>query len=82
MDLIESFQERFFEVQSFECELNSVIIEIYGLQDELTPEVPLKDITILQEELDSDDLEALEDVVWSMKKKKEDEAVGRVAERT
>ena len=26
-----------------------------------TPEVPLKDITILQEELDSDDLEALED---------------------
>ena len=27
-------------------------------------------------------LEALEDVVWSMKKKKEDEAVGRVAERT
>ena len=32
-----------------------------GVQDELTPEVPLKDITILQEELDSDDLEALED---------------------
>jgi hypothetical protein len=31
------------------------------LQEELTPEVPLKDITILQEELDSKDLEALED---------------------
>jgi hypothetical protein len=36
-------------------------MEIYGLQGELNPQVPLKDITILQEELDKDDLEAIED---------------------
>ena len=51
----------FFQLHKNEEELNRIFIDIYGLQDELTPEVPLKDITILQEELDSDDLEALED---------------------
>ena len=51
----------FFRLQKNEEELNRIFIDIYGLQGELTPEVPLKDITILQEELDSDDLEALED---------------------
>jgi hypothetical protein len=53
--------KKFFELHRSEEELNRIFIDIYGLQDELTPEVPLKDITILQEELDSDDLEALED---------------------
>ena len=33
-----------------EEELNRQFIEIYGLQDELTPDVPLEEITILQEE--------------------------------
>ena len=51
----------FYLLHENEEELNRIFIEIYGLQDELTPEVPLKDITILQEELDGDDLEALED---------------------
>lgn len=32
-----------------EEELNRLFIEIYGLQDELTPDVPLKEITILQQ---------------------------------
>ena len=32
-----------------EEELNRQFIEIYGLQDELTPDVPLKEITILQQ---------------------------------
>ncbi|MFJ1366801.1 BREX-1 system adenine-specific DNA-methyltransferase PglX [Capnocytophaga canimorsus] len=34
-----------------EEELNRIFIDLYGLQEELSPEVALKDITILQEEL-------------------------------
>jgi hypothetical protein len=45
----------FYTLLEIEEELNSIFIETYGLQDELRPEVPLKDITILQEELDSDE---------------------------
>ena len=53
--------DNFFQLHKNEEELNRIFIDLYGLQDELTPEVPLKHITILQEELDSDDFEALED---------------------
>jgi hypothetical protein len=44
--------EQFTQLHTNEVELNRIFIDIYGLQDELTPEVKLKDITILQEELD------------------------------
>jgi hypothetical protein len=44
------WQNKFFELHKNEEELNRHFIEIYGLQDELKPEVPLKDITILKEE--------------------------------
>lgn len=50
----------FFQLHSNEVELNRIFIDIYGLQDELTPEVALKDITILQDELDRKALEELE----------------------
>lgn len=50
----------FFQLHENEEELNRIFIDIYGLQDELTPEVALKDITILQEELNGKDLEQLE----------------------
>ena len=50
----------FFQLHANEEELNRIFIGIYGLEEELTPDVPLKDITILQEELDSKALEALE----------------------
>jgi methylase of polypeptide subunit release factors len=40
----------FFQLHRNEEELNRQFIEIYGLQDELTPDVPLEEITILQEE--------------------------------
>ena len=43
---------QFFKLHQNEEELNRQFIEIYGLQEELTPEVPLEEITILQEELD------------------------------
>ncbi|GAO28938.1 BREX-1 system adenine-specific DNA-methyltransferase PglX [Geofilum rubicundum] len=50
----------FFQLHSNEEELNQIFIDVYGLQDELKPEVPLKDITILQDELNRNALEALE----------------------
>jgi hypothetical protein len=51
-----------FQIHSNEEELNRIFIDIYGLQEELTPEVAIKDITILQEELNGKDLEKLETV--------------------
>lgn len=44
------WQLQFFNLHKNEEELNRQFIEIYGLQAELTPEVPLDDITILKEE--------------------------------
>lgn len=44
------WSEKFYELHRNEEELNRQFIEIYGLQEELTPEVPLEEITILQEE--------------------------------
>lgn len=42
----------FFQLHADEEELNRIFIDIYGLNNELDPVVPLKDITILQDELD------------------------------
>lgn len=58
----ENANNDFFQLHSNEEELNRIFIDIYGLQDELTSEVALKDITILQEELNGKDLETLEDM--------------------
>ncbi len=58
----ESIRKDFFQLHTNEEELNRIFIDIYGLQEELTPEVALKDITILQDELDSKALEQLEPV--------------------
>ncbi len=41
--------EKFNQLHANEEELNRQFIEIYGLQDELTPDVPLDEITILQQ---------------------------------
>jgi hypothetical protein len=51
----------FFQLHSNEEELNRIFIDLYGLQDEHSSEVALKDITILQDELKKNDLEALEE---------------------
>jgi hypothetical protein len=42
--------QRFRELHRNEEELNRIFIELYGLEDELSPEVPLEEITILQQE--------------------------------
>ena len=41
--------DKFNQLHANEEELNRLFIEIYGLQDELTPDVPLDEITILQQ---------------------------------
>jgi len=43
--------ELFRELHRNEEENNRIFIDLYGLQDELTPEVPYTEITILQDEL-------------------------------
>ncbi|MGE6122281.1 BREX-1 system adenine-specific DNA-methyltransferase PglX [Aeromonas media] len=42
----ECWRERTLEMQRLEEENNRLFIEAYGLQDELTPEVPLSEITL------------------------------------
>ncbi|MEM0519587.1 BREX-1 system adenine-specific DNA-methyltransferase PglX [Aequorivita flava] len=52
-DLYQQYwKNKFFQLHKNEEELNKQFIEIYGLQDELTPDVPLEDITLLKEETD------------------------------
>ena len=46
--------ERFNQLKANEEELNRIFIEIYGLQDELTPEVEDKDVTVRQADLQRD----------------------------
>ena len=52
-DFVEEFEtqwtERFMQLHQNEEELNRQFISIYGLEDELTPDVPLNEITILQQ---------------------------------
>ena len=43
------WERHFNQLHSNEEELNRQFIDIYGLQDELTPDVPLDEITILQQ---------------------------------
>lgn len=43
------WEDRFNQLHANEEELNRQFIEIYGLQDELTPDVPKNEITILQQ---------------------------------
>lgn len=46
----EYWKEKFFKLHSNEEELNRLFIEIYELQEELIPDVPLDEVTILKQE--------------------------------
>lgn len=46
--------ERFNQLKGNEEELNRIFIDIYGLQDELTPEVEDKDVTVRKADLQRD----------------------------
>ena len=43
------WEDHFIQLHRNEEELNRQFISIYGLEDELTPDVPLDEITILQQ---------------------------------
>ena len=45
----QKWEHKFKQLRENEEELNRQFIDIYGLQDELTPDVPLNEITILQQ---------------------------------
>ena len=65
-DVVEAYkhhwERKFKQLHRNEEELNRQFIEIYGLQDELTPDVPLDEVTILQKgEIDIVDGE----IVWN-----------------
>lgn len=46
--------DRFRQLKANEEELNRIFIEIYGLQDELTPDVEDKDVTVRKADLERD----------------------------
>ena len=46
--------ERYNQLKANEEELNRIFIEIYGLQDELTPEIEDKDVTVRRADLQRD----------------------------
>lgn len=52
-DLMNAYKQKwehlFMQLHDNEEELNRQFIDIYGLQDELTPDVPLEEVTILQQ---------------------------------
>ena len=50
----ETCDERFQTLKRNEEELNSIFISIYGLQDDLTPEVEDKDVTVRKADLSRD----------------------------
>jgi hypothetical protein len=50
----EECEERFNSLKANEEELNRIFIDIYGLQDELTPEVEDKDVTVSKADLNRD----------------------------
>lgn len=65
-DVVEAYkhhwEKKFKQLHANEEELNRQFIEIYGLQDELTPDIPLDEVTILQKgEIDIVDGE----IVWN-----------------
>ncbi len=46
--------DRFYQLKANEEELNRIFIDIYGLQEELTPEVENKDVTVRKADLGRD----------------------------
>lgn len=60
------WETNFRQLHANEEELNRQFIEIYGLQDELTPDVPLSEVTILQQgeiKINGNEIEFQADVV-------------------
>lgn len=52
--IAQDFEQRFHRLKANEEELNRIFIDIYGLQDELTPEIEDKDVTVRRADLGRD----------------------------
>lgn len=66
-EYIAKWEKMFRDLHANEEELNRQFIEIYGLQDELTPEVPLDEVTILQQgeiKIENNQIQFQRDVVF------------------
>lgn len=72
-EIINDYATAFFVVYHNEFEINNHFINLYDLSDELTTDVALKDITILQEELDRYALEKNQEVLLAGYQKWKDE---------
>ena len=62
----QKWEHLFMQLHANEEELNRQFIDIYGLQDELTPDVPLDEITILQQgeiSIENDQIKWHDDVI-------------------
>ena len=62
----DKWETNFMHLHKNEEELNRQFIDIYGLQDELTPDVPLNEITILQQgeiSIENDQIKWHDDVI-------------------
>lgn len=65
-EYVAKWEKMFRDLHANEEELNRQFIEIYGLQDELTPEVPLDEVTILQQgeiKIDNNQIQFQRDVI-------------------
>jgi len=51
---VQECEDRFAQLKANEEELNRIFIDIYGLQDEITPEVEDKDVTVRKADLGRD----------------------------
>lgn len=60
-DWLGNVSKHFFQLYYNETQLDNLFIEIYDLEDSLLPNLSLKEVTILQEEIDFEKLEALEE---------------------
>lgn len=58
--------DRFNQLKANEEELNRIFIDIYGLQDELTPEVEDKDVTVRKADLQRDIKSLISLYAWSL----------------
>ena len=66
MDFENEWKDKFNQLHANEEELNRQFIEIYGMQEELTPDVPKDEITILQQgevSIEDDELKWHRDVL-------------------
>ena len=65
-EYVAKWEKSFRDLHANEEELNRQFIEIYGLQDELTPDVPLDEVTILQQgeiKIDNNHIQFQRDII-------------------